>query len=479
MQSLAEILLRLVAFLEENYPDVAIGPETDIRGRLDSASPAAWVHLVDQINNLDWVRLGHMSLSSTAAYQTVLDIAKGLFRNQRVNFPSPVFDTIPRRRVAKKMRLGRVAKKAGSGRRPIPSFSSDDFVARAVDPIPGSDPFDLRLGPPPGKASLNYPLWYGTNRQPNDPDNLAKGFSGKRGSTVHLGRCVVYVPESHIIGSTGSSWWKRLITGVDDRLKLRDIEDLSSKQFWTSVSSQLKKLALRDRDAVVFIHGYNVSFKDAALRAAQLGTDLDIKSCMAFYSWPSKGKTGGYVEDEAAIEASESFITKFLTDFAERSGAAKIHIIAHSMGNRGVLRAVNRIASTAAKRSGKPFHQIILAAPDVDADTFRELCEAYGKVSRRTTLYVSSRDRAVEAARWLHGFARAGLLPPIMIAPKIDTVNVTNADITLLGHGYVAEARDVLADIHALLRFGTPPTKRFGLRLRKSEDGKTYWLIGK
>jgi esterase/lipase superfamily enzyme len=132
----------------------------------------------------------------------------------------------------------------------------------------------------------------------------------------------------------------------------------------------------------------------------------------------------------------------------------------------------------AAKRTGKLFDQIILAAPDVDADTFRQLCKAYARVSRRTTLYVSSRDKAVEAARWLHDFARAGLLPPIMVAPGIDTVNVTNADITLLGHGYVAEARGVLSDMHSLLRFGAP-AKRFGLQKQTSGDGKTYWLIGK
>jgi esterase/lipase superfamily enzyme len=49
------------------------------------------------------------------------------------------------------------------------------------------------------------------------------------------------------------------------------------------------------------------------------------------------------------------------------------------------------------------FDQIILAAADVDADTFRNLCAAYARVSRRTTLYVSSRDLAVEASR---GFTR-------------------------------------------------------------------------
>jgi esterase/lipase superfamily enzyme len=138
-------------------------------------------------------------------------------------------------------------------------------------------------------------------------------------------------------------------------------------------------------------------------------------------------------------------------------------IIAHSMGNRGLLRAVNRIASQAQKRSEKPFGQIILAAADVDADVFRKLSAAYTELAQRTTLYVSSRDRAVEASMWLHKYPRAGLVPPVLIVPGIDTINVVNVDLTMLGHGYIAEARAVLTDIYHLFKEGKPPKDRFGI----------------
>jgi esterase/lipase superfamily enzyme len=162
-----------------------------------------------------------------------------------------------------------------------------------------------------------------------------------------------------------------------------------------------------------------------------------------------------------------------------RSGAEKVHIIAHSMGNRGVLRAIDRIANKAQRHKGVLIGQIILAAADVDADTFRGLCSAYGRVSRRTTLYVSSRDRAIEASRWLHDFVRAGLLPPIMVVPGIDTINVTNVDLTTLGHGYVAGARAVLEDMHKLLVHDAPPDRRFALRRGKTDAGERYWIISR
>lgn len=186
----------------------------------------------------------------------------------------------------------------------------------------------------------------------------------------------------------------------------------------------------------------------------------------------------GYAADEATIETSEGAIAQFMVDFVERSGAEAVHIIAHSMGNRAVLRAVNRIAAKAERHTGKHFGQIILAAADIDVDLFRELCGAYDRVARRTTLYISTRDRAIEASQWLHTYPRVGLTPPVVIVPGIDTINVANIDVTLLGHGYVANARDVLKDIHDLIARDLPPRSRFGLRGAFNEKGEQYWIIG-
>jgi esterase/lipase superfamily enzyme len=327
-------------------------------------------------------------------------------------------------------------------------------------------------------TDAEYLVWFGTNRRPNDPLDAGKGYSSERSATTHYGTCRVFVPESHKIGSVGSSWWRRVLTSTDDRLHLLEVTDMVAEDYWRAVSDALDKSSIDDRDAVVFVHGYNVSFREAALRAAQIGFDLSIKRAMAFFSWPSRGTLEGYATDEASIEASEKAITQFMIDFVERSGAETVHVIAHSMGNRAVLRAVNRIAAKAKRQTGKHFGQLILAAADVDTDLFRDLCRAYEQVAQRTTLYISRRDLAVEASKWLHTYPRVGLTPPIVVAPGIDTVNVANIDMTVLGHGYVAGARDVLRDIHCLITQNLSPKSRFGLRSALNEEGERYWLIG-
>jgi esterase/lipase superfamily enzyme len=320
-----------------------------------------------------------------------------------------------------------------------------------------------------------FRLWYGTNREPIMRGGKLIGFSPERCDQTRLGQCDVTIPETHKIGSTGSSWWQRIGRG-DDRLVLNAIRGQDETAFWNSVCLGIGEAA-DPGDAVVFIHGYRVSFEDAAIRAAQIGADLALGGAMAFFSWPSRGRLLGYTADEATIEASEPQITKFLVDFAEKSGARAVHVIAHSMGNRGLLRAVQQIASRAAAQTAKPLGQIVLAAPDVDTGTFRALAAAYPLVSARTTLYVSEADLAVRSSRLLHGADRIGYVPPIAIVEGIDTINVTGVDLTLLGHGYVGECRSVLQDMYELLARGTTPAARAMLREKTDAAGARYWEV--
>ncbi|NKK60599.1 alpha/beta hydrolase [Rhizobium leguminosarum bv. viciae] len=341
-----------------------------------------------------------------------------------------------------------------------------------------------RYAPPVAKSDTqekdlaDYSVWYCTNRQPNDPANIGMGFSARRDTTRRYGECRVFVPKSHKIGSVGSPWWKRVLTLTDDRLRILEINNLEQLAYWNIAAARLARESASDQIAVVYIHGYRNSFEDATLRAAQIGFDLSIKGMMTFFSWPSLGRLEGYTADEAAIDASETAIGEYLLEVLDRSGAKTVHIVAHSMGNRGILRAIDRIARRTQGFTGRQFGQIILAAPDVDADVFRQLCSAYAQAGIRTTLYVSERDRAIEASQWLHQYARAGLMPPLMVCADIDTVNVTNSDLTMLGHGYIAQARDVLNDVHSLIFNNSAPSHRFGLKEVMTSDGERYWLIG-
>ena len=67
----------------------------------------------------------------------------------------------------------------------------------------------------------------------------------------------------------------------------------------------------------------------------------------------------------------------------------------------------------------------------------------------RTRAGLAAFDRALQLSSRLHNFPRAGFGPPVTVVPGIDTVDVSGVDLTLLGHGYFAEARPCLADINS------------------------------
>lgn len=330
--------------------------------------------------------------------------------------------------------------------------------------------------PAPSPPVPVYELWYGTNRQSVMRDGEVISYSAERDVGTSYGICRVTLPQNRPMTRTVPTLWRRLVFG-DRPMAVSSISPLGGSAFWSDLTAKLQVGGTGSLDAVVFLHGYKVSFENAAVGAAQLGADLGVPNgAMGFFSWPSQGRYFGYPADEAAIEASEVAIAEFLDDVVSRTGARQVHIIAHSMGNRGLLRALTRIANMASAHSGKPFGQIVLAAPDVDRTLFEQLHDAYVKLARRTTLYLSDKDLAVRASRFLHKADRVGLAPPVTVLPNIDTVNVAKVDLSFLGHGYHGECGRVLTDIHQLIQNDLGPERRFGLVSLSTERGP-YWEL--
>ncbi len=330
------------------------------------------------------------------------------------------------------------------------------------------DGYAKELGQEPADGQ-QVVVWFGTNRR----RATRAQFTGERADTMTYGRCHVFVPEDRAIGSLGRGLFGRILKG-DNRVRLQGIDVLGEHEFWSLIANEVASRDASEQHGLVFLHGYNTKFEDAARRTAQLKVDLAHKGPAGFFSWPSLGHRAGYAGDEAAIEGSETPIRNFLIDFAERSGASAVHIIAHSMGNRGLLRAMDAIANAAASSTPVRFGQVFLAAPDVDAQLFQNLAAVYTRLSTRATLYVTTNDKAIGLSRRYHHFARVGLAPPVAVVPGIDTIDASRVNLGLLGHSYAAEMRPVLSDIHCLMQSDTAPDHRFGLR--KALGGRAaYW----
>ncbi len=321
-----------------------------------------------------------------------------------------------------------------------------------------------------------YPVWFGTNRK---PDGLG-GFGPERHDRTTRGRAEVFVPQGHRFGETGTPFWKKLLRRDlrDDTLRLQQMTT-QERDAWLGEIQQTMRDAKGAGDsphALLFLHGFNVTFEGAAIRAAQIGVDLLVPGATAFFSWPSRGSVTAYPADEASIEASEQAITDFLVDFTANCGAEKTHVIAHSMGNRGLLRSLQRIAANAETRGKVKFGQIFLAAPDVDRDLFLNLARLYPDHAERTTLYASARDLAVHLSWKLHDAPRAGYFVPYTLAPGVDTVAVPDFDLDLLGHSYFSQAEALLYHIRDLMLNGQATVTRSRL-VAAMEGAMAFWKL--
>jgi esterase/lipase superfamily enzyme len=324
---------------------------------------------------------------------------------------------------------------------------------------------------PSGAQPQQVTLWYGTNRRPRA--GTAGTFGPEPDDALHLGSCVVRVPDSVPVGKARA---RRARGSSGPRTYgMEALEALDHGQFLSRLRDALSKHGAGERSILAYVHGYRVHFTEAATRAAQLHSDLNNPGQMAFFSWPSAGSADKYFADEDSIQHAERYLLRFLDLLCRDTGAEKVNVIAHSMGNRAMLRIAMRIAADTPDARGIRLGHVFLAAADVSRRFFLAEAAAYPTACDGVTCYVSSRDRALKSSGIIHTGDRAGLTPPLTLLDGIDTIDASETDLTFLGHGYYAEARPVLTDMHNILRGQHRPESRFGLKQATNPEGRPYW----
>lgn len=304
-------------------------------------------------------------------------------------------------------------------------------------------------------------VFYTTDRLQNKSSDRIT-YSGRRGP-VSYGSCEVSIPQGKKIGEIPrlKIWKFEFNENPDKHMLIVGAIELNEALFFDKVSSKIN--VSDEHDAFVFIHGFNVSFDDSVLRAAQIAYDLNFVGAPIVYSWPSPAKTLLYMSDEDNIRFTVPHLIQFLKDVKNQTKAKKIHIIAHSMGNRALT---DTLVSLQQEKffKGFAFNQIILAAPDIDAQVFVEyIAPKITRSSKRITLYTSAGDVALTASKKLRGgmISRLGLSGSrIVVFDGIDTVDASNIDTDFMGHGYFAETAPLINDLYLLIRHNHSPAQR-------------------
>jgi esterase/lipase superfamily enzyme len=322
-------------------------------------------------------------------------------------------------------------------------------------------------------------VFYGTDRNRRSArqidDDPRRIYGGDRGE-LRLGTLEVSIPKDHRMGELEAPRWWRLEFRPDPKrhVVLLSIDELPEDDFARRLRERVDET--EHREAFVFVHGYNVDFDEAARRTAQIAYDIHHDLVPILFSWPSRGTVAGYPADETNVAWAEPDLREFLTLIAERSGAAEVHVIAHSMGSRALTGVLEDFVQAGRAGEEAPrFDEIVLVAPDIDAGRFRrDIAPALVPAGERVTLYGSSRDRALEMSRRFHSYPRIGdLSAGVVVMPGIDLIDATAVDTSLTGHSYFADGDSVLADLFHLFREGLAPPRPSLEPV--GEDPERYW----
>lgn len=339
-------------------------------------------------------------------------------------------------------------------------------------PVPVAPPPPPQIQPVANQPFL-YKLWYATNRTPVSAKGEVVDYSQKWDAQhIHYGQIYAEIPEDFLKQNSKTGFFDRLFRTSEAKLRLTKPNETESAAFVRQLKSHLNDVPVDERQILIYLHGFNTTFKEAAQRAASIGYQLKMPTT-AFFSWPSQGGIANYWADKDLAELSQDSIADFILKAHAESGANRIHLIAHSMGNYALLGAMYRPKMQRAIANGLRFGQIILAAPDVDTEKFKKDAAIFSEVAERVSLYVSDGDKALNMSKKVAaGRARAGLRPPIVVVKNIDTVDVSSTNLTLLGHSFVSAEVSVLSDMHSLILHNEPPAKRS--RINKKND---YWEL--
>lgn len=259
------------------------------------------------------------------------------------------------------------------------------------------------------KGTSRVDILVATTRTPKDakPGEL---FTGERGEALSFADIAVSIPPDatreigevqwpsggNVNAATEFATLKAEVIGREEALR----------RFHVAVSKTPKRRVL------VFVHGYNTRFEEAVYRFAQIAHDSKAPAVPVLFTWPSRGKLLAYTYDRESTNYSRNALESVLQFLVRDPAVGEVSILAHSMGNWVTFEALRQMGI---RNGGIPakIQNVMLAAPDVDADVFRAQISDFGRTRPKLTLFVSQDDVALSVSRRLWGDApRLGAIDP-------------------------------------------------------------------
>lgn len=319
------------------------------------------------------------------------------------------------------------------------------------------------------------PVYFQTNRKIKEGPFSIDQVSYERSQTSSFGLVEVSVPIAHKMGSIerpGLTYWgTREPEKIAKHFTIYKMSKLSHQEFVTAMKPA--------QSLMLFVHGYNVSFSDAAFSAAQLAFDAKYKGRVVMFSWPSKGGLLDYDYDRESAVYSSDALFELLTTIKSKTKISRIIVVAHSLGSEVVIGALHQAAQSATKLG---ITELVFAASDVSRDLYVKRGKQIRAAAKHVTLYASSTDWALLASlEKAQSGSRMGYVlndgPTLVNGIETIDVSAVGSHMFALNHSTYAKSRAVLDDIGRILfKSDHPPHARtVTFELKPDEKNVKYW----
>lgn len=295
-----------------------------------------------------------------------------------------------------------------------------------------------------------------------DPSKYFSGILDPDFKDFSFGTVTVTIPTRRLPGELNlPSFWNFVRQPDPERFfVIQQVSSTNRDEFMKQMNDVGPN---KESSLLLFVHGFDTTFADAAFRAAQLAHDLQFPGKVMFYSWPSAGDVTSYWKDEDSSRISASRFQKLLADLIATK-INRIYVVSHSMGSRIVIPSINGLASRGADVS--KISELVLAAPDFNEIEFKDVAAAFRDLrakGTRVTIYASSNDFALRVSRIIHSYRRLGESQPALdVFPGLDSVDASGvASIRrAFGHSYVYDSAAVIGDMEDIVLKSLPPKDR-------------------
>ena len=343
----------------------------------------------------------------------------------------------------------------------------------------------------------SYRFFFISNRGGDTSDNAAwtalldERFTSAHGGALRFGAFDTEIEPALGLGRwlNASSWF------LDEEIRILRVHALERAALVQQVRDMVAKSP--HRALLLLVHGYRTDFDYALRGTAFLAHILDIDAPVMVFDWPGDqgDSLSGYRRAQQVATASGAELAAVLRLIKREIRPERLWLVANSMGGQVVVDAFSQLYREAGYGRDREIDAVVLTAPDVAHAEFNDQFKReLAALVRKTTVYVSSNDRALLVSRVINRGRRLGqstlskaeaeliaetqnLLD--LTAPSDDTlelVDVTPVNRTRNFHNFSLEVPEYFDDMYLRLVNPDTPENRLRYRFRTPQD-KVYSVL--